>query len=136
MPIFHYKLCTSYFEWVEHTKYLGVKSQSDLKFSEHINDKCLKSRKLLGGIRHLMYDVLKEAKLLAYKSLGRPTLEYADVVWDLSARSKIHDIELVQNSTVRLRSNLKGRTDSVSEAKNQLQLQSLEERERTTDCAS
>ena len=49
------------------------------------------------------------------------------VVWDPSARSKIHDIELVQNSAVRLINNLKGRTDSVSKAKNQLQLQSLEE---------
>ena len=49
----------------------------------------------------------------------------ADVAWDPSARSKIHDIELVQNSAVRFISNLKGRTDSVSKAKDQLQLQSL-----------
>ena len=69
-----------------------------------------------------MYDAPKEAKLLAYTSLCRPILEYADVVWDLSARSKIHDIELVQNSAIRFIRNLKGRTDSVSEAKNQLQL--------------
>ena len=63
-----------------------------------------------------MYDAPKEAKLLAYKS--RPILEYADVMRDPSARSKIHDIELVQNSAVRfIISNLKGRTDGVPEAK-------------------
>ena len=56
--------------------------------------------------------------------------EYADAVWDPSARSKIHDIELVQNSAIRFIRNLKGRTDSVSEARNQLQLQSLEERRK------
>ena len=77
-----------------------------------------------------MYDAPKEAKLLAYTtSLSRFILEYADVVWDPSARSKIHDIELVQNSSVHFISNLKGCTDSVSEAKNQLQLQSLKEKE-------
>ena len=116
--------------WVPHvlngsnTKYLGVIGliQLDLKFDQHINDKCLKSQKLLGVIKHSMYDGPKEAKLLAYASLCRPVLEYADVVWDSSARSKIHDIELVQNSAVRFISNLKERTDSVSEAKNQLQL--------------
>ena len=75
-----------------------------------------------------MYDSPKEAKLLAYTSLCRPMLEYADAVWDPSARSKIQDIELVQNSAVRFISNLKGRTDS--EARNQLQLQSLEERRK------
>ena len=79
-----------------------------------------------------MYDAPKEAKLLAYTNLCRPILEYADVVWDPSAKSKIQDIELVQNSAVRFISNLKGRTDSVSEAKDQLQLQSLEK--ITTDC--
>ena len=60
----------------------------------------------------------------------RPIFEYVDVVFDPSAKSKIHDIELVQNSAVRFISNLKGRTDSVSEAINQLQLQSLEDRRK------
>jgi len=47
-----------------------------------------------------MYDTLKDAKLLAYTSLCRPILDYADVVWDSAARSKVHDIELVQNSVI------------------------------------
>ena len=48
---------------------------SDVKFDQHINSyyRYIKSRKLLGGIKHLMYDALKEAnKLLAYTSLCRP----------------------------------------------------------------
>ena len=81
-----------------------------------------------------MNDAPKEAKLLAYTSLCRPILEYADVVWDPLARSKIHDIELIQNSAVHLISNLKGRTDRVSEARNQLQLQSLEEKRKNRLC--
>ena len=52
------------------------------------------------------------------------------MVWDPSARSKIHDIELVQNSAVCFISNLEGRTDSVSEAKNQLQIQSLKDKSK------
>ena len=49
-------------------------------------------------------------------------------MWDPSAEYKIHDIELVQNSAVCFISNLKGCTDSVSEAKKQLQRQSLDDR--------
>ena len=60
-PTSHYKLSTSCPEWDKHTKYLGEIIHSVLKFDQHINDKCLKSRKLLGGIKHS-----KEAKLLAY----------------------------------------------------------------------
>ena len=76
------------------------------------------------------YVASNEAKLLAYTSLCRPVLEYADFVWDPLARSKIHDIELVQNSAVHFISKLNGRADSVCEAKNQLQLQSLEEKRK------
>jgi len=42
-----------------------------------------------------MYDASKEAKLLAYISLWRPILDYADVVWDPATRSKVHNIVLV-----------------------------------------
>ena len=42
----------------------------------------------------------------------------------------MYDIELVQNSAVCFISNLKGRTDSVSEAKNQLQIQSLKDKSK------
>ena len=80
-----------------------------------------------------MHDVPQEAKLLAYTSLCRPILEYVNVVWDPSARNKIHDIELVQNIAKR---NLKRRTDSASGVKNQIQSDLWELKERTTDCAS
>ena len=63
-----------------------------------------------------------------YKMLCRPILKYT--VCDSSARNKIHDIELVQNSSIRFISNQRGRTDSVSEARNPLQLQSLENRRK------
>jgi len=42
-----------------------------------------------------MYDALKDAKLLAYTSLCRHILDYADAVWDPAAKSKVQDIELV-----------------------------------------
>jgi len=42
-----------------------------------------------------MYDAPKEAKLLAYRSVCRPVLDYADVVWDPATRNKVQDIELV-----------------------------------------
>jgi len=77
-----------------------------------------------------MYDAPKDAKLLAYTSLCRPILDYADVVWDPAVRSKIHEIELVQNSTIRFISNMKGRADSVSEARNELGLRLLEDRQK------
>lgn len=72
----------------------------------------------------------KEVKLLAYTSLCRLILAYADVVWDSSAKSKIRNIELVQNSAIRFIANLKGRTDSVTEAMKQLGTWSLEHRRR------
>jgi len=49
------------------------------------------------------------------------------VVWDSVARSKVHDRELIQNSTI---SNLKEHTDSVSEARDELGLRSLEDRQK------
>jgi len=52
------------------------------------------------------------------------------VVWDPAARSKVHDIDLVQNSAIGFISNMKRHTDSVSKARNELGLWSLEDRRK------
>ena len=41
------------------------------------------TRKLLEGIKHLVHDAPKEAKLLAHTSLYRPMHKYADLVFGL-----------------------------------------------------
>ena len=46
---------------------------------------------------------------------------------DPSSRNKAHDMGLVQNSAIHFISNIKGRADSVSEAKTRLQLLFLED---------
>jgi len=77
-----------------------------------------------------MYDALKEAKVLAYTSLGRPMLDYADVIWYLATKNKVRDIELIQNSIMLFISNLKGSIDSVFQARNELGLRLLEDRRK------
>ena len=54
-------------------------------------------------------------------------LEYAEAVWDPLTKSKIRDIEQIQNNAIGFINNLKGHTDTVSEARNQRQLQSLQD---------
>ena len=49
----------------------------------------------------------QEAKLLAYTSLCRPILEYADIVWDPSAKCKVHDLKIIQNKAIIFIANLK-----------------------------
>ena len=51
------------------------------------------------------------------------------VMWcgPLQLKIRFYDIELVQNSSIRFISDLKGRTDCVSEAENQLELQSVQD---------
>ena len=81
-------------------------------------------------IKHLMHNAPQEAKLLAYTSLCRPILEYADVVWGPSVKSKVHDEELTQNKAIRFITNLRGRDDNVSVTRKRLKLESLEERRK------
>ena len=76
-----------------------------------------------------MFDAPKDARLLAYTSLCRPILEYADTVWDPTNKQTMHSIEMIQNNAVRYIERLKGR-ESVSEARDRLQLKSLADRRK------
>ena len=57
----------------------------------------------------------QRAKLLAYKSLCMPHLEYAAAAWDASNKEEITGLEQVQNQGVRFIAGFKG-TRGISEA--------------------
>ena len=55
-------------------------------------------------------------------------------MWDPSVKSKVHDIELIQNKAIRLIANLRGRDDSVSVTRERLKLESLDRRKNHRLC--
>ena len=124
-----YKLGGIALKWTDSTKYLGITLCSNLKFEQHLHNKQEKASMVLGAIKHILHDAPKKAQLLAYTSLCRPILEYADTVWDPTQRNQIDAIESIQNRAVRFICKLKGR-ESTSTAREELGLQTLENRRR------
>ena len=121
-----YTMNNTVLEHTDHCKYLGVILQSDMKFTYHIANKICDARKQIGMmIRRALYWAPERARLIAYKSLCRPHLEYASCAWDPSSNREIEALEMVQNQGVRMISGLKGRR-GVTEAKEKLQLQQLD----------
>jgi hypothetical protein len=124
-----YKLGNTSLPCVKKIKYLGVTLQSDLLFETHITEKLHKASRVLGCIKSTLHGATPKAKQLAYTALCRPILEYADTVWDPPNKTVIHKIEMLQNRAVRFIANLKGR-DSVTDARNKLNLHTLEDRRK------
>jgi len=77
-----YKLGQASIPWVDSSKYPGVTLQQDLNFNQHISQKIDKATKILGAIKYTLNCAPIPSKLLAYTSLCRPILEYADTLWD------------------------------------------------------
>ena len=65
----------------------------------------------------MLYGASIERKTLAYTSLCRPILEYADIVWDPVSKQAINSLEKVQTDAVKFIANFRGRTsitDSIT----------------------
>ena len=123
------KLGNTTMKKVEETKYLGVILQQDLCFDSHIDSKITNARKLLGAIKFMLHDATMEGKTLAYTSLCRPILEYADVVWDPLCKQTVNSLEKVQTAAVKFIASLRGRT-SVTEACEWLRLELFAKRRK------
>ena len=76
-------------EIVEEVKYLGIIIQSDMKFTAHIQRKLMTANQQLGIIKRTLYWAPTNAKLLAYKTLCLPHLEYAEAAWDPGSKKDI-----------------------------------------------
>ena len=112
-------------------KDLGVQIDNDLTFSAHIQAQISKANGVLGSIRHTFKYIDQNSFSLLYKSLIRPHLEYASVVWAPHTKFLKDSIEKVQRRATRL---VMGMSDcSYSERLRKLKLPTLHYRRLRAD---
>lgn len=128
-PIRHtYTLHGNTLEHVDKAKYLGVTIQSDLKWHHHVNNISNKANSTLGFLKRNLNINSTSVKEQAYKSLVRPSLEYACSVWDPFFTEDIHKIDMIQRRAARYVTNRHRNTSSVSDMLNHLNWRSLADR--------
>ena len=98
---FTYKLHDHSVPKVEHSKYLGITLQINLKWNKHINAINNKANQYLGFLKGNLKTKYSDIKCHAYKALVRPKLDYASAVWDPHTRTQINQIETVQRRAAR-----------------------------------
>ena len=89
-------------EKVSSEKDLGIILDDKLKFSEHINTKINKANQIVGCLKHTFKHMTKDIFKLLFKSLVRPHLEYASVVWSPHLKKHMDAIERVQRRATKL----------------------------------
>lgn len=85
---------------------------------------------MLGFLRWNFALASADIKLVLYKTLVRPKLEYASSIWDPHINSLLHDIEAIQNRSARFILSNYFRTASVSSLKSSLNLLDLSVRRK------
>ena len=102
-PVFPLHLNGNPLESVTSFKYLGVYISSDLSWSEHVKQVCVKAKRVTGLLYRNFYHYVPGPRLLQlYKSLVRPHLEYAAVIWSPHQQSDKLLLERVQKFALRM----------------------------------
>ena len=86
-----------------------------MKFTAHIYRKLMTANQQLDIIKRALYWAHSNAKLVAYKTLCLPHLEYSAAAWESSSKRNISDIEQLQEQAVRFIACIIGR-NGVDEA--------------------
>ena len=88
---------------VSSVRYLGLQIRSDLSWSTHVANLCIKARRLIGLLYRRFGKHADSATLLKlYKSFIRPHLEYCSVVWSPYLLGDIESLEKVQRFALRV----------------------------------
>ena len=91
-------------------KLLGVNIDSDLNFSNHIREVCIKSSQQIGVLTRLRNLIPTPAKLQLFKAAILPQLTYCSTVWHFCRASDRRKLERLQERA--LRTVFKSRSDS------------------------
>lgn len=82
-------------------KYLGVAPTFHLKWNQHIGSTVSRTNKRLGFIHRTLKLARTETKLIAFKRIRRPILEYVCEAWDPYANNYELELESVQHRAPR-----------------------------------
>ena len=93
-------------------KILGVILHSDPKFSNHIADE-ISSVKADFMIRSALYWAPEKARMIAYKSLCLPRVEYVSCTWDSFTNKEIKELEMAESQGIRMICGLNGKERSL-----------------------
>ena len=83
-------------------KDIGVTFDDGMKFNVHISNIVKKANQIVGLIRRTFEFMDKDMFLILYKTLVRPVLEYATVIWSPHLKKDIVSIEQVQRRATKL----------------------------------
>ena len=86
---------------VDSARYLGMDIASDLNFSQHVNRTTSNASKSLGYLKRNIKTKHSDIREAAYKTIVRPQLEYASLVWSPYTKKDINKVEMVQRRAVR-----------------------------------
>ena len=109
-PDHQYNMAETPIENVKHEKDLGVTFDQELKFTEHISLKVKKANQTVGMIRKTFTCMDPEIFTPLYKSLVRPHLEYASVIWSPAFKKDIIAVENVQRRATKMVTGLKDKS--------------------------
>ena len=82
--------------------HLGLTLSSDTTWDEHVRRIYEKAAHRLNILRMLKHDLDRKSLLRFYISYIRPTLEYADIVWDNITQQNAHLLESIQVDACRI----------------------------------
>ena len=122
-------------ETVSSAKYLGVTIKSDLSWDSHVNQITAKANRTLGFLRRNLKVSSRKTKVMAYKALVRPTMEYACSVWDPHGEDSIKRLEAVQRRAARFVMRRYHNTASPTYMLEELKWPSLQSRRKTSRLA-
>ena len=118
-------------EITENEKDIGVTFSTKLDFDLHINNIVNKANQMTGLIKRSFKYIDKDVFLTLYKSIVRPHLEYANVVWHPIYRRQMQSIENVQRRATKIVKEIKNM--SYSDRLKALKLPSMKYRQTRGD---
>ena len=82
--------------------HLGLKLTSNFTWNHHIQSIHKKASKMMNLLKSVKYKLHRSTLISLYKSLVRPLMEYADVIWDGCTESEANLLEGIQNESARI----------------------------------
>ena len=97
-PVREYTFCNTTLPYVEKHPYFGVTLEANLRWNHHPQELSSKATKTLNLSKRNFWFCNEDTKCLLYKTLIRPKLEYASVVWDPCYLCDVNKLENIKTA--------------------------------------